>query len=168
MAKRLNLRCGLESLRHEARECPKPGDNLCSLRFAQPPPINRRLDGKDHECCQLAGEGLCGGHADLRAREGRKDDIGLPRDGAFGDIYDPECHRLLARSNEGRQRIGRLTGLADEDRERVRPNGGSRYRIRKPRRCRREVRQSVRTRTGPSVQHSALSHKPRARSGRIS
>ena len=76
------------------------------------PPGLGQMEGEEHEGHQLRGEGLGGGHADLRAGVGVDQVVRLPHQAAAEDIADGQ-HRtsLLFGHADGCEGVGRLPGL---------------------------------------------------------
>jgi hypothetical protein len=90
-------------------------------------PRATRRDGERGQHRELAGEGLGRGDADLRPGQRRHDDIALARDGRGRHVDDGEdvLALLLGIAQRG-QRVGRLAGLRDEQRQRRFGSGASR------------------------------------------
>ena len=88
-------------------------------RSAQPPQLHRQQEERG----QLGGEGLGGGHPDLRAGVGVERALALARNGRTQHVADGEgpgapLLRLLHR----RQRVGGLARLGDGEHERLLPD----------------------------------------------
>ena len=103
---------------HQLRRAPDFADDLagpCRVEEASgdSQPESQKRDGRE-----LGREGLRGSDPDLDSRPRVDDPVSLPGDGATHDIADGHgAAAALTRRAQSRERVGRLAGLRDRNRE---------------------------------------------------
>ena len=103
------------------RQCPELRDELRIALLFELAPYLRKFNGEGVAGDELGGVRLRGRYRDLRSGEGIEYVIRLARDGGTDDIDDTEGLQAAGlRFAQCGQRIGGLTGLADDDHEAVR------------------------------------------------
>ena len=117
----LDLRLETQRLGHQPRQLDQRRHKLGFILLRQNLPVAARLDGERRQHRELAGERLGGRDPDLDAGDGRKHDVGLPGDRRGRHVDDrADLHALGAAMAERRERVRRLAGLRDHQRQTAR------------------------------------------------
>ena len=96
----------------------------CERVGVQLPAVASRPEGKNQERKELAGECLGGGNTDLWPCMDGQDHVGFACNRALLNVDDGQDPGTLLQVPERGERVGRLAGLADENREGALADGG--------------------------------------------